>query len=73
MRASLVLAFSACSLLAACSGFGQVEAWEKGDLAKPAMRFDGDALDARFTQHVYTSKEAASGGGSVGGGGCGCN
>ena len=59
--------------LAACAGWGQVEAWEKGNLAKPAMRLDADPLDARFTQHVYTSKEAASGGAGVGGGGCGCN
>jgi hypothetical protein len=67
----------ACALLGAalcgCAGWGHVEAWEKGNLARPDMRFDSDALDARFTQHVYTSKEAASGGGSVGGGGCGCN
>ncbi len=54
-------------------GWGHVEAWEKGNLAQPGMRFDADPLDARFTGHVYTSKEAASGGGSVGGGGCGCN
>jgi Domain of unknown function (DUF4266) len=27
----------------------------------------------KATQHVYQSKEGASAGGSVGGGGCGCN
>jgi hypothetical protein len=69
----LLLIASAGVLLAGCAGFGQVEPWEKGNLAKPSMRFDGDPLDARFTQHVYTSKEAASGGAAVGGGGCGCN
>jgi hypothetical protein len=37
------------------------------------MTMGGDALDQRFTQHVYQSKEAAAGGGGVGGGGCGCN
>ena len=62
-----------CSMISGCAQWGQVEAWEKGNLAKPGMRFDADPLDARFTQHVYTSKEAASGGGAVGGGGCGCN
>jgi len=61
------------ALLAGCTGWGHVEAWEKGNLAKPSMRLDTDPLDARFTQHIYTSKEAASGGGGVGGGGCGCN
>jgi hypothetical protein len=60
-------------VLAGCANAVHVQAWEKGNLARPDMRFDGDALDARFTQHVYTSKEAASGGASVGGGGCGCN
>lgn len=47
--------------------------WERGHLARPAMRMDGDALERRFTDHIYASKENASGGGSVGGGGCGCN
>jgi hypothetical protein len=60
-------------MLAGCAGWGHVEAWEKGNLAKPSMRLETDPLDTRFTQHIYTSKEAASGGGGVGGGGCGCN
>jgi len=67
MRAAAVLLLLA---LAACA---HVEPWEKGNLAKPAMRFDGDPLDARFTQHIYSSKENSSGGAGVGGGGCGCN
>jgi hypothetical protein len=37
------------------------------------MRMDSDPLEARFTAHTYFSKEAASGGTGVGGGGCGCN
>lgn len=49
--------------------------WEKGELARPAMQFDPPAerLEARFQEQVYSSKEAASGGFGVGGGGCGCN
>ncbi len=54
-------------------GCGTVQPWEKGYLAKPAMAFDPDPLEAHFKQHVYSSKEAASGGYGVGGGGCGCN
>lgn len=54
-------------------GCASVQAWEKGNLAKPSMTFSGDPLDERFTQHIYTSKENASGGYGVGGGGCGCN
>ena len=37
------------------------------------MQFDYDRLDAKTQQHIYTSKEAATGGYGVGGGGCGCN
>jgi hypothetical protein len=50
-----------------------VAAYEKGDLARPAMQFDADRLDAAFNDHIYFSKDGASGGRSVGGGGCGCN
>lgn len=60
-------------LIGGCSQLTQVNAWEKGNLAKPDMTFEGDPLDLRFTQHIYASKETASGGAGVGGGGCGCN
>lgn len=59
--------------LGACAGLGNVQPWEKGNLAKHSMSFDGDPLDERFTLHIYSSKENASGGYGVGGGGCGCN
>lgn len=59
--------------LAGCSAPGAVQAWEKGNLAKPGMAMDADPLDQRFMQHIYTSKENSTGGASVGGGGCGCN
>ncbi len=55
------------------SEWGQVSAWEKGNLAKQKMTFEGDPIDQRFVQHIYTSKENSSGGYGVGGGGCGCN
>ncbi|MFP8780648.1 DUF4266 domain-containing protein [Hydrogenophaga sp. RWCD_12] len=74
MRTQLLLALAAgMTLLTGCSNLGQVQAWEKGQLAKPAMTFEADPLDQRFMQHIYGSKEAASGGYGVGGGGCGCN
>jgi len=37
------------------------------------MQFDYDKLETRVQQHIYASKEAATGGYGVGGGGCGCN
>ncbi|MDQ6618621.1 MAG: DUF4266 domain-containing protein [Pseudomonadota bacterium] len=61
------------TLCAGCAGYAPPQPWEKGELAKPAMQFDADALDAKLEQHVYTSKEGAAGGFGVGGGGCGCN
>lgn len=47
--------------------------WEKGTLARPEMSMAGDNLEQRFDEHIRASKEAASGGSGVGGGGCGCN
>jgi hypothetical protein len=59
---------------AGCAGpLGTVGAWEKGNLAKPEMSFDADPLRKGFMEHVYSSKESASGGTGVAGGGCGCN
>ena len=58
---------------AGCASFQPPQPWEKGTLARPEMQFDPDPLEARIQQHVYTSKEAATGGYGVGGGGCGCN
>jgi hypothetical protein len=55
------------------AGCADVKPWQKGELAKPDMAFDGDPLAARLAQHIYFSKENASGGYGVGGGGCGCN
>ena len=68
-----LLVVAAALLLGGCANVGQVSPWEKGNLAKPEMTFDNDRLDAAFTEHVYGSKEGASGGAGVGGGGCGCN
>jgi hypothetical protein len=55
------------------SGCSSVQPWEKQNLAKPEMTFEGDRLDTGYTEHIYSSKEASSGGAGVGGGGCGCN
>ena len=59
--------------LCACATMEPPKPWEKGNLAKPDMQFDYDRLDTKTQQHIYTSKEAATGGYGVGGGGCGCN
>ncbi|MEI8032766.1 MAG: DUF4266 domain-containing protein [Chlorobiaceae bacterium] len=59
--------------LSACSAGQAVQPWQKGTLARPEMTFEGDRLDSGYTEHIYSSKEGASGGAGVGGGGCGCN
>lgn len=50
-----------------------VAPWERGTLAKPTMALEPDVLDATLARHAHGSKEAATGGYGVGGGGCGCN
>lgn len=62
-------------LLGALAGSGctVVQPWQRGDLADETMRADRDPLEITFREHVYFTREAASGGRGVGGGGCGCN
>ncbi len=62
-------------LLVALAGGGcaTVQPWERGDLARPEMAFEPDPLLAGYRRHVEFSKEAASGGPALSGGGCGCN
>ena len=65
---ALGLCVSSCS-----SQLVRVKPYERGNLAKPVMAADRDALLTAMTMHAYFSREAASGGGGLGGGGCGCN
>jgi hypothetical protein len=55
-----------------CSSMG-VKVWERDVLARPEMQFSHQAMDRSMDDHIYFSKEAASGGRGFGGGGCGCN
>jgi len=58
-------------MVSACSSLG-VEPWERDVLAKKEMQ-GIPAMDQKFDDHIYFSKEASSGGAGFGGGGCGCN
>jgi len=50
-----------------------VKPWERGTLARQDMQLVSNPVQQGLDDHVYFSKEAASGGSGVGGGGCGCN
>ena len=51
----------------------RVQPWERATLADYTMRPDRDALASAMAEHVYFSRESATGGRGVGGSGCGCN
>jgi hypothetical protein len=74
MRLVEVFSLLAVTVVLFCmTGCAEVKPWEKGALAKPEMTFTGDPMETKFSEHIYSSKEASSGGAGVGGGGCGCN
>ena len=64
---------AAAGLVASLTGCAHVKPWERGTLADYTMRPDRDPLKNALGEHMWFSREAASGGRSVGGGGCGCN
>lgn len=57
----------------ALTGCQNVKPWQRGTLSDMTMRADRDPLGVAMSEHMYFSREAASGGRGVGGGGCGCN
>lgn len=71
----LVLVLSLLFMVAACDHFEpkEVKAWQRGTLAREDMQIVTNPVQNGLDEHIYFSKEAASGGSSIGGGGCGCN
>jgi len=67
-RASLAAALPL--LIAGCAA---VKPWQREVLSDAIMQPDRNPMSNQLTDHVYFSREAASGGRTVGGGGCGCN
>ena len=63
----------ACLALLAGSGCANVKPWQRGTLSDYTMRADRDPLGKAQSEHIWFSREEASGGSGVGGGGCGCN
>ena len=73
MKAKCVFLLVAVAGLAMTTGCHHVKPWQRGRLADLIMRADRDPLGTAEDEHIYFSREAASGGRGVGGGGCGCN
>lgn len=67
LRTSLVLA-ALC--VCACT---TVAPYQRGYLAREDMAIDPNPGFAKAIEKTFAAKEGASGGASVGGGGCGCN
>jgi Domain of unknown function (DUF4266) len=71
---TFLLAGSAAALTGCTSAqLVRVQPWERATLADYTMRTDRDPLDVALGEHVYFSRESATGGRGVGGSGCGCN
>ncbi|MFT6733803.1 MAG: hypothetical protein ACJAS9_001997 [Polaribacter sp.] len=71
-KAKLLPLLAMIVTLGGCSSMG-VEPWDRDLLAKSSMAINASPLDQSIDDHIYFSKEAASGGRSFAGGGCGCN
>ena len=54
-------------------GCATVKPWDRDLLAQKQMQLIPAPVDNALDEHIYFSKEAASGGQGLGGGGCGCN
>jgi hypothetical protein len=73
MKLPLTLWLALAATVLATAGCEHVKPWQRGTLADPIMRADRDPMGVVMEEHVFFSREAASGGRGVGGGGCGCN
>ena len=72
-RTSLPRLLALALLLPLASGCAPLKPWERGNLAKPHMALTTNAGQAAMRTHMEISREAASGGDTASGGGCGCN
>jgi hypothetical protein len=69
----LLLTTLLATLLGGLTGCDTVKPWQRKTLADYTMRGDRDPMGDGIAEHIFFSREMASGGKGVGGGGCGCN
>ncbi len=65
--------FLLCLLGLGSQACATVRPEQRAVLADPTMRFDGEPGEKAAMEHVLENRESSFGGGSVRGGGCGCN
>ena len=67
-----IILIAAIAALSGCAHIG-AQPWQRDVLARKSMQLAREPAIMAFDEHTYFSKEAASGGRSFDGGGCGCN
>lgn len=72
MKRQLVLSLGVV-ILAFSSGCMNVQPWQRATLADEAMLAERGSVNAMLNEHVWFSREAATGGRGVAARGCGCN
>ncbi len=73
LRLLVCAAYASLMLCSWSNSLVRVKPYERGNLANALMDNGRDPLLLAMTQHAYFTREAAFGGGGIGGGGCGCN
>ena len=66
------IAVAAMLMLGGCAHIG-VQPWQRDSLARQSMQPANEGTVGSYHDHIYFSKEGATGGRSADGGGCGCN
>jgi len=61
------------AVLSTAAGCVTVRPEQRAVLADPVMQFNGETGEREALDHVLENREGSYGGGSVKGGGCGCN
>ena len=63
----------ALALAIVSAGCATVRPEQRAILADPTMQFEEQSTDQAALDHALDNREGSTGGGSVRGGGCGCN
>jgi len=69
----IIIIFSLLGLTVLLSSCAAVKPWQRDITARKSMQLNKNPNLTAANDHVYFSKEAAAGGRSFDGGGCGCN